>query len=114
MNSQQLCAFADWIETKPIGGRSYSDWFNSFWPEYERRCRDISANVFVMFESVKAFESRLQIGMSWDDAIHNVSLQHDLEEICNSVRLTSEDFFSESARTAFETRCKKIFVNRTI
>jgi hypothetical protein len=112
MTSQHLHEFADWVESQPINGKEFRDWTNTFWPEYEKRCKDICANIYVMRECVAAFELRLQLGMDWEKAIGNDRLSQDIKDICGSVQMTPDDFFSGSARTVFERRCRMIFENR--
>lgn len=109
MDWKPVCAFADWIETQPIQGRVFAEWYDSFWPAYERRCHDVCKNVYVMYESVQAFDRRLGIGMTWDQAIGNPALKNDLDDICAHIQVRREEYFSEGAQTAFETRCREIF-----
>lgn len=65
-----------------------------------------------MCQCVAAFEQRLKIGMTWEQAVGNVPLRRDMEDICASVQLNSDDFFSGGAQKAFETRCRNIFIDR--
>jgi hypothetical protein len=109
MSSQHVKAFAAWVETRPVQNVDFDSWLESFWPQYEKQCGCICKNIYVMCQCVAAFEQRLRIGMTWDQAMGNTALKRDMEDICASVHLCSDDFFSGGAQTAFETRCTKIF-----
>lgn len=109
MTSIPLHAFADWVESHPTDGLHFFDWLESFWPEWKKKCTSVCTNVYVMSECVAAFRRRLQIDTTWEMAIDNPALQQEMEDICASVQLYRADFFSDSAKNTFESRCRKIF-----
>ena len=109
MDHKHIHAFADWIETKPILGRSFVDWKQSFMPQYLRHCNDVCRNIFIMYESVEAFIRRLQPHMTWRQAIQDTRLWDDIHEICQQAQTNPEEYFVGSARTSFEKRCRQIY-----
>ncbi|MDA7838725.1 hypothetical protein N9A45_00160 [bacterium] len=109
---KHLNSFADWVETKPVQGKSFAEWNDTFWPSYQDRCYDICRNVYIMNASVDAFEQHLQLGMTWNDAISHPPLKATIREICESTQVQYDEYFS-LARPFFEARCKDIFKTRT-
>lgn len=107
-----LNSFADWIETKSIEGKSFSEWRDTFWANYKKRCDDICRNVFIMNASVDAFEDHLQLGMTWEQAIRNPLLIQTIKEICESAQIRYNEYF-ELAQPIFEAKCKDVYKTRT-
>ena len=104
-------AFAEWIESHPTQGMTFHEWCQTFWPKYKRHCMDIARNVYIMQEAVRAFELRLGRDMTWKQAMNNSHLLTDLEEICACAQIRSSEYFSNTAQTLFESKCRKIYDN---
>lgn len=102
-------AFADWVDTKATQGKTFQDWRNSFWPKYQKHCMDIARNIYIMHASTEAFQMLLQPDTTWEQAMANTDLRNDIDDICESVQISTDDYFTYGAREHFEKRCREIF-----
>ena len=103
-----LREYADWIEHIPTNGADFSDWRRQYFDEFKRHCDDISRNIYIMNESIIAFEHYLQMGVTFDEAMKNPLLLESLHQICEHVGVQFEEYFS-LAGDVYRTRCRKVF-----
>ena len=103
-----LREYAKWIESMPTNGNDFSDWRGQYFDEFVRHCDDISRNIYIMNESVIAFERFIQIGNSFEDCFKNPRLIEELHEICEHVGVNYDEYF-DLAGQAYINRCLTVF-----
>tara|TARA_B110000008_G_C16978824_1_gene567425 strand:- start:8673 stop:9005 length:333 start_codon:yes stop_codon:yes gene_type:complete len=103
-----LREYANWIEKIPTNGQDFCDWREEYHDDFMRRCDDISKNIYIMSESVNAFKRYLRIGDSFKRLMENPLLLQAIDEICESVGVCSEEYFSLAGQ-AYENRCLAVF-----
>ena len=103
-----LQTFADWVDGHPTNGEDFTDWHSEYWPQYKERCNDVCRNIYMMQESVNAFERCLCLDSTWETVFQNQRLKKALREICLSVEVSPEEFFSV-AQKSYEKKCRVVF-----
>lgn len=78
-------SFVDLLESEKACG-TFDEWWETIWRPYEKRCRDIAANKFIMKKALQEFTAEKPVCFN-DELEHQRLLRH-----CLGVDIDSHDF----------------------
>lgn len=93
-------SFVDLLESKKAVG-TFDEWWHSLWQPYEKQCRDIAANKFIMRKALQEFEAEKPTTFD-DTSEHKRLLKH-----CLTVDIDSHDFM-DIAWPFYKSQCLRL------
>ena len=109
LRQKAVQAYADWVESCSTDSKTFHDWHNEYWPNYENYCYDVSRNIYIMQECVREFERLLQPEMPWEIAIGHSKLLEKQRQVCLSVEVDPDEFFDDATVRIYQQKCLAIW-----
>ena len=99
---------SDWFGTIPIEENNFETWWNTFWPEHVRKCRNVAENMYVQFKLKKVYVASLTQDMSWEESFENEAFKCGVEQVHAEVGQDS-GFFYDICLPRFMKSCRPLF-----
>ena len=93
-------SFVDLLESTKVSG-SFDEWWQSVWKPYEKRCRGIAVNKFIMKTALQEFQAENHDSFN-DEEEYKRLLKH-----CLTVAIDSHEFM-EIAWPFYRTQCLRL------
>jgi len=95
-----VTSFVELLESSKVSG-TFDEWWQSVWKPYEKRCRDIAANKFIMKKALQEFQAEKHDSFN-DEEEHKRLLKH-----CLTVAIDSHDFM-DIAWPFYKSQCLRL------
>ena len=95
-----VTSFVELLESSKVSG-TFDEWWQSVWKPYEKRCRDIAANKFIMKKALQEFQAEKHDSFN-DEEEHKRLLKH-----CLTVAIDSHDF-KDIAWPFYKSQCLRL------